>query len=386
MIYIGLIITSFLMSFLIIPLVIRALNKMDISVQPGGRKIHKTSIPAMGGIGIMAAVFFTIMIWFGFNNLLEIRYVLASAMLMFFVGLRDDIVDLTALQKLGGQLVAAFMVVVMADIRITSFFGFMGVEELPLIFSYLLTFFTIIVLTNAFNLIDGLDGLAGTISILTFSFLSWWFYQALMPAYSMFSLVMVGSVAGFLVYNWHPAKIFMGDTGSLSLGFVLAVSTILFIDSNGNLLGVDGILTFNAPIATGVALLIVPVYDTARIFTKRILAGKSPIRPDKSHVHHFLLRMGLRHDQVTLVLAVVKIGFIGLLFLCQSLNDYLLLPVVVGLAILLGTWMDYSVLNKVKAETRKKPNVLSSRSSIVQKEIKKINSPSSLKKMKINDN
>jgi UDP-GlcNAc:undecaprenyl-phosphate/decaprenyl-phosphate GlcNAc-1-phosphate transferase len=386
MVYIGLIIISFLMAFLVIPLVIRVLHKMELSVQPGGRKIHTASVPAMGGIGILGAAFFTILIGFEMEVLIQVRYLLAAAMLMFFVGLRDDVVDLTAIQKLGGQLVASFMVVVMGDIRFTSLFGFFGVTELPLVVSYLMTFFTIIVLTNAFNLIDGLDGLAGTISVLTFSFLGWWFYQASLPAYAMFSLVMVGAVGGFLVYNWHPAKIFMGDTGSLSLGFVLSVLTILFIDTNGKLLGDIDMITFNAPIATGIALLIVPVYDTARIFTKRILAGKSPMSPDKSHVHHFLLRMGLRHDQVTLVLASIKMMFIGLLFLGSSFNDYVMLPVVIGTSVLLGLWMDFTVLNKVKKETRKKPRVLQKAAMNSMNESKKISSPSSLRRMKINDN
>jgi UDP-GlcNAc:undecaprenyl-phosphate/decaprenyl-phosphate GlcNAc-1-phosphate transferase len=358
---------------------------MEISVAPGGRKIHKTSVPAMGGIGIMTAAFLAILIWFGIFNLIEIRYLLASTILMFFVGLRDDVVDLTAIQKLGGQMVAAFMVIVMADIRFTSLYGFLGIGELPIIVSYFLTFFTIIAITNAFNLIDGLDGLASTVSILTFSFLGWWFYQAGMPAYAMFSLVMVGSVGGFLVYNWHPAKIFMGDTGSLSLGFILSVMTILFIDTNG-MAETDQFITFNAPIATGIALLIVPIYDTARIFTKRIRAGKSPMQPDKSHVHHFLLRMGLRHDEVSLLLGGIKLGFIGLIFIGQSLNEYYLLPTVIGTALLLGIWMDNTVLNKVKDAAKQSPRVLARKSISFVKESKKVTSPSSLRKIPINDN
>ncbi len=384
--YIGLLITSFLMSFLTIPLVIRILHKMELSVEPGGRKIHKTSSPAMGGIGILGAAFLTIFIWFGIDDLIEVRYLLAATILMFFVGLRDDVVDLTALQKLGGQLVAAFMVVIMADIRFTSLFGFLEIGELPLLVSYLLTFFTIIVLTNAFNLIDGLDGLAGTVSVLTFSFLGWWFYQASLPAYAMFSLVMVGAVSGFLVYNWHPAKIFMGDTGSLSLGFVLSVLTILFIDANGILFKEPDVITFAAPIATGIALLIVPIYDTARIFTKRILAGKSPMKPDKSHVHHFLLRMGLRHDQVALVLGGIKICFIGLMFVGITSSDYIMIPLVIGIAVFLGLIMDNMVLNRVKKEIKKRPRVLAKKSLSYTNDTKKITSLSSLRTMKMNEN
>ena len=185
----------------------------------------------------------------------------------------------------------------MADIRLTSLYGFFGIYEIPLWISYGISFFTILVLTNSFNLIDGLDGLAGSISLVTFMFLGWWFLEADLTSYSVFAFILVGSVLSFLVYNWHPAKIFMGDTGSLSLGFALAVLTILFIDKNGTMANYEG-WKFNAPIASGIALLIIPIYDTSRIFIKRTLKGKSPMAPDKSHVHHFLLRMGMRHEML----------------------------------------------------------------------------------------
>jgi hypothetical protein len=150
----------------------------------------------------------------------------------------------------------------------------------------------------------------------------------------------------------------MGDTGSLSLGFALSVLTILFIDKNGTMNAYEG-FKFKAPIASGIALLIVPVYDTARIFTKRVLKGKSPMMPDKSHVHHFLLRMGLRHDQVTIALVLIKIAFIILIFAGAKLNDHILLPTVILIAVFLGIRMDVLTLKRVKAITQNSPTVLS---------------------------
>jgi UDP-GlcNAc:undecaprenyl-phosphate/decaprenyl-phosphate GlcNAc-1-phosphate transferase len=171
---------------------------------------------------------------------------------------------------------------------------------------------------------------------------------------------MVGAVLSFLVYNWHPAKIFMGDTGSLSLGFALAVLTVLFVDKNGTMANYEG-WKFNAPIASGIALLIIPIYDTSRIFIKRMRKGKSPMAPDKSHVHHFLLRMGLRHDQVTLSLVFIKIGFIGLIFLGSSLSDYVMLPLVILIAVILGIKMDTMTLTRVKRNMKNSPPILSKR-------------------------
>ncbi|WP_316932679.1 MraY family glycosyltransferase [Anditalea andensis] len=327
---------------------------------PGGRKIHKESIPSMGGIGIMLATFIGLAAWLSLDQLAFTRYLLIALGLMFTLGMRDDLVELTAIQKLLGQCVAALLVVIMADIRITGFYGFAGIHELPLFLSYGLTFLTIIVLTNAFNLIDGLDGLAGTISTITLAFLGWWFVSVGLFPYGIIAFTMVGAILSFLIYNWHPAKIFMGDTGSLSIGFMLSVLVILFIDKNGTMVPIQG-LTFNAPIASGVALLIVPIYDTARIFVKRVSKGKSPLAPDKSHVHHFLMRMGFSHDKVAYILGGTKLGFIGLMFLGQSFEDHYMLPVVIALALTLGIILDIYTLQKVVKFNKNSPTVLSKR-------------------------
>lgn len=352
--------TSFLTGFLLTPIVILVLKKMELMDSPGGRKIHSGYIPSMGGIAFVIATFIAVLSWLDAHYIMEIRFLLAAFGLMFFVGLRDDMVNMSAIQKLAGQFIAAYLVVVMADIRFTSLYGFMGIYDLPLWISYGLSFFTILALTNSFNLIDGLDGLAGSISLVTFLFLGWWFFEAEMMSYAFFALILVGAVLSFLVYNWHPAKIFMGDTGSLSLGFALSVLTVLFIDKNGTMASFEG-WKFNAPIASGVALLIIPIYDTSRIFIKRTLNGKSPMAPDKSHVHHFLLRMGLRHDQVTLSLVFIKCSFIGLIFLGSGLSDYVLLPMVVLGAIALGFRLDALTLKRVKKINKNTPPILSKR-------------------------
>ncbi len=353
--------TAFLIGFLLTPIVILFLKKMEFVDSPGGRKIHNGFIPSMGGIAFVLATFVSVLAWLDSQLIMEIRFLLAAFGLMFFVGLRDDMVNMSAFQKLAGQFISAYLVVVMADIRLTGLYGFFGVYDIPLWVSYGISFFTILVLTNSFNLIDGLDGLAGSISLVTFLFLGWWFLEADLMSYSVFSFILVGAILSFLVYNWHPAKIFMGDTGSLSLGFALAVLTILFIDKNGTMTNFEG-WKFNAPIASGIALLIIPIYDTTRIFIKRMLKGKSPMEPDKSHVHHFLLRMGLRHDQVTLTLVFIKIGFISLIFLGSSFNDYVMLPLVILIAVVLGLRLDSLTLKRVKQIYKKTPPILSKRS------------------------
>ncbi len=351
------VLTAFLIGFLSMPVLISAFKKMHVFDKPGGRKIHKSETPSMGGIVIVFSVLLTAFLWLDIYNLVEIRYVIAALALIFFVGLRDDMVELSPFQKLGGQFVATFMVVFMSDIRISSLYGLFGVYEIPILLSYTLTFITIIGLTNAFNLIDGLDGLAGTISVLTFGFLGWWFMAVDMESYGLFSLILMGSSLAFLVFNWHPAKIFMGDTGSLSLGFALSILTILFIDANGHLASVNP-WKFNAPIASGIALMIVPIYDTVRIFARRIKRGRSPFAPDKNHVHHFLMRMGLSHDRVTITLAAVKSFFIVLIFIGSSYSDYLMLPLILFTAVLFGVRLDTVTLKRVKENVKNAPPLL----------------------------
>lgn len=372
--------TSFLIGFLLTPILILVLKKLRLIDAPGGRKIHNGYIPSMGGLSFVVAAFIAVLTWFSLQQMIEVRFFLTAFGLIFMLGLRDDLVDLTAWQKLFGQFVAAYIVVVFGDIRFTSLYGFFGIYDLPELISYSITIFTIIALTNSFNLIDGLDGLAGSISIMTFTFLGWWFMQAGLTSYSMFAFILVGGVLSFLVFNWHPAKIFMGDTGSLSLGFALSVMTILFVNTNGTMNDYQG-WKFNAPIASGLALLIIPIYDTCRIFTKRTLRGKSPFAADKSHIHHFMIRMGLRHDQVTLSLAVIKLFFIGLIFLCSGLNDHIMIPIVALTAVGLGLRLDVITLRRIKVIQSQTPPILSLRQrkkstykpTVNQKILRKVN-------------
>lgn len=344
-------VTSFFFGFLMTPVLIFLLKKGNIIDAPGGRKIHVGFVPSMGGIAIIMATFAGLFSWFSLEQIVETRYFLVALGIMFSVGLRDDLIELSAVQKLIGQCIPAFFVIIMADIRFTGLYGFMGIYELPYLISVSLSMLAVIVLTNSFNLIDGSDGLAGTLAVIALSFLGWWFYYADMMAYSLISFTLVGGVLSFLAFNWHPAKIFMGDTGSLSLGFALTTLVMLFVDKNGTMLASEG-WQIKAPLSAGIALMIVPIYDTVRIFTKRSLKGRSPLKPDKSHVHHFLMRMGYKHNEVAMMLGGIKTIFIALVFFGSSLNDHIMVPVIVTAAVVLGIWLDESTLNKIKVNNK----------------------------------
>ena len=350
-------ITAYSVSFLILPVLIAILRKMNIGDLPGGRKIHKKFIPSMGGIGFVLAAFLAIGIWGWQFPLPDIRYLIGAISLMFLVGLRDDMVELKATHKLLGQLVAVILVVVLSDIRIKDLHGFLGISELNLYFSYGFSAFVLLALTNAFNLIDGLDGLAGTSASLVLAVLGFWFYTQGLESYALIALTFLGGVLAFLFFNWYPAKIFMGDTGSLTLGFVLGALIIAFMETNAAL-PEGAVWKFEPVFSAGVALMIFPLYDMARVFARRIRRGKDPMTPDKSHVHHFMMRMGLNHSQVTLILLAVQVFFIALVFSLQSFSDHLVLPLISFAALLLGLRLDQVTVKYVKKKVAKEPRIL----------------------------
>jgi len=353
-------ITAFSVGFLVTPMLIRFLKKMRIGDEPGGRKIHTSFVPSMGGISFIVSAGVALAIWGWQFPIPEIRYLLGAISIMFFVGLRDDMVELKASHKLLGQLVAVILVVVVADIRILDLHGFLSIGELNIYFSYAFSAFTLLALTNAFNLIDGLDGLAGTMACIVFACLGSWFIIQGLDSYAVLSFSFLGAILAFLLFNWHPAKIFMGDTGSLTLGFTMGALIIAFMNRNGSL--PDGaFMKFQPGISAGIALMMFPLYDMARVFLRRISQGKGPMTPDKSHVHHFMMRMGLKHNEVTIILAGLQFTFIVLVFVLKDYSDYLVLPIVSLLAIALGYWLDQVTVKYVKRKVAKQPKVLESR-------------------------
>jgi len=339
--------TSFFVGFLLTPIVIFVLHKLKMGDIPGGRKIHKKVTPSMGGIAFMIASYISILIWNSQYSGPDIRFLLGAIGLIFFVGLRDDLVELSAKQKLFGQMLAVFLVVVVGDIRINSFQGFLGFGILPILVSYIFSAFVLLVLTNAFNLIDGLDGLASSIASISLIWLGLWFSFHGFESLAVLSFSLLGGVLSFLFFNWHPAKIFMGDTGSLALGFALGGLIISFMDLNSQL--TDGVIfRFESPFTMGIVLMIYPLYDMARVFAKRILKGKHPMTPDKSHVHHFLTRAGLKQNFATIALGTIQLVLIVLVTIFGDLSDNLLLPLVSLLVISLGLLLNFITISLMK--------------------------------------
>lgn len=341
-------VTSFLVAFSAVPIIIRVARTVNIMDAPDLRKVHSESTPSLGGIAIFLGFIVSLLFFVPLVELAQYKFLLLPIFFAFLLGIRDDVASLQALDKLTIQIFAALLVVFIADIRFSGLYGLFGLTNLPTGVAEFLSIFVIVGLTNAFNLIDGIDGLAGSIAVVILSFFGWWFFETGHTTMGYFSLTMASATLAFLFYNWSPAKIFMGDTGSLVLGFTLSALMIKFIDLN-YLLSPKSAYFLQAPIALSFALLVLPVYDTLRVFIIRFLAGRSPMSPDQNHVHHILLKLNFSHSQATLSLVAFNVIIVSVAYSLQFLGNNWLSLIVLSLAITFGATLDLILRKRIAA-------------------------------------
>lgn len=318
---------AFIICFFAIPATIKVADEKELFDLPDSRKLHTKPIASLGGVGIFIGFLLSSLLFISIKQNPEFQYFFAAALLIFFLGIKDDILILSPLKKFVGQLIAAAIIIHYGGIRIDSMHGFLGIYTLPVIISYLLTYMTIVVIVNAFNLIDGIDGLAGSLGILTTAVFGAYFTMAHMPAYALLSFSLCGALCAFLVFNYHPAKIFMGDSGSLLLGLINSILVIKFIFIADS---VNGKVPIPSSVAIGFSILMVPLLDTLRVFSVRIFKGRSPFSPDRNHIHHLLLDRGMSHSQVTHLCLVMNICFIALAYFGRSIGSTILLISMIG--------------------------------------------------------
>jgi len=339
--------TSFLIAICLIPIFIKAVKAMDVLDQPDRRKIHHISTPSLGGIPIYIALVFALIFALPFSEFVAEKYFLGASFLIFLLGIRDDVSSLQANHKLLVQIFASILVVFFMDLKIQGLNGLFGIETFGWYFDEIFTIMVIVILTNAFNLIDGIDGLAGSIGVLLCAFFAVIFYTS----GNLFSCVLAVSLAGgllaFLIYNWYPSKVFMGDTGSLVLGFILTVLLVKFLNIENDA------TWFKSPVSLMISFFILPVYDTLRVFIVRLLEGSHPLAPDRNHVHHAMLRIGYDHGQATLRLILFNLLMVVLTYLFRSLGDLWLILSLAIVTVSVGYFLDR--LAKRKEESKISP-------------------------------
>ena len=323
-------ITAFFISFLAIPRLIEFAQKLKVFDNGGDRASHEGSTPFFGGIAIFTGVICSLLFW---ADIEDIQYILVSILIVFIVGLIDDLRQITAFKKLIGQIIATLILIFFGDLQIDSMHGVLGVYDLPIWISTLFTIFVVIVITNGFNLIDGVDGLAGGVGVIAtscFGFVSVMIGQNDM---ALIAFTLSGALIGFLKYNYYPARIFMGDTGSLVVGMilsVLAINTIKF-----GLITEDFKLPHKGPLLA-IVILAIPLFDSLRVFIVRTSKGVGPFSPGRDHIHHALLDLGFGHKRTALILY-----FISALLIFGS---YFLLELNVNLSIAILALFSYFIL------------------------------------------
>ncbi len=313
---------SFAITFLAIPVIISVAEMKKLYDVPDERKIHHSPIPSLGGLGIFAGFVMASLLTISFYNAPEFQYLIAAALVIFFLGLKDDILVISPIKKFIGQVLAAFLIVYKGGIQIKSMHGFLGLYDLPEMYSLVLTYFTVIVIINSFNLIDGVDGLAGSLGLMAMSIFGVYFLNVGQLPYAILSFSLAGSIAAFLIFNFQPAKIFMGDTGSLLIGLISSILVVKFINTAGS---ADVAFPILESPALGFAILMIPLLDTLRVFSIRIIHRRSPFSPDRNHIHHLMLDKGLSHRSITLILVSTNLLFIVLTYSLRHLGSTLLI-------------------------------------------------------------
>jgi len=335
---------AFALVYAIMPAAIRIAHQKGLVADPNNRSSHHISTPVIGGIPIFLGVIFTTLLLTPKGQWGELQYILAGLVIVFLVGMKDDIENLSPLHKMTGLIVAISILVVRGGVQLKGMYGLLGIEgEFPGWLCLLISGFTLLVITNAFNLIDGINGLAGTIgAIISISF-GIWFFMAEQTYLGILSMTTAGSLIAFLRFNMSPAKTFMGDTGALVVGLLLGVMTLEFIDiaSTGE---INAAYKFANPIAVAVSIFIIPLFDTIRVFTTRMIRGLSPLQPDRRHIHHLLIDSGYKHLEATAILGLANLCFISMVFaLDKALGLHYLIALQIGIALLLTFFLHRNV-------------------------------------------
>lgn len=312
--YIYVFFTGFLISVIMTPISIRLAPKIGaMDIPEDDRRIHKKPIPRVGGIAIFLGSIGSLFFFYPFNfplndTMLKMIGLMIGATLIFIMGLVDDIKGLTPKVKLAGQIICSAIIFIFG-VRIT-YVGIpfsVNVIEFPLIISFLATLTWLVIVTNTINLVDGLDGLAGGITIIASLSLAYVAFSNDKPEVAIITAAVAGGSAGFLPFNFNPAKTFMGDSGSLFLGFMLAGVSII------------GPMKGAATVTVVVPLLVLgfPLIDTVLAVLRRYITGQPIMRADKGHIHHRILQVGISQRKTVLILYCIS-GMLGVVAILLS--------------------------------------------------------------------
>lgn len=340
---------SFVISWIAMPSLLSVAREKNLVDRPNGRTSHKGSVPNLGGVALFASLIITVLTFTDLHNFPSVQYITPGLVILFFTGLKDDVLAISPYTKLMSQILSASIVVVIGNIRFTSLHGCIGIYEIPYLASVTLTIFVIVVIINCFNLFDGIDGLASGMGIVASLAMGTYFFINHQNEYVMVSATLIGALTAFFYYNVFSKKnkIFLGDTGAMILGYMMAILVIGFNEFNVN---ARGIYSIDAAPAVSISILFLPLFDVARVFTLRIINGQSPFRADKRHLHHLLIGAGMSHIKATSILLAsqVVIIIIGHIFRNIAICQLTTLLILLGMLFSTLVKMNFNKYNAIK--------------------------------------
>jgi UDP-GlcNAc:undecaprenyl-phosphate GlcNAc-1-phosphate transferase len=328
---------SFSQVYILVPNIMKIVIKRNLNDVPDQRSSHKKATPTMAGVAFFFALIVSLFLIQKFDTDLISISLIASTSLIFLVALKDDLVSVRPSVKIIIELFSIIILIYFTDFHVAlDFHGFLGLNQLPSMASYLIVIIGMLAIINSYNLIDGIDGLAAIVAIIIFSSFGLIFFIAGgLWFYVLICCSFIGMLSAFLIYNFsNNNKIFMGDTGSLFIGFYIAICSIKFIDMETSSLANFSFLPENIFYIL-LSILWIPIFDMIRILFVRIKAKKSPFYPDRNHLHHILIDNGFRHYQIAVFLGITNyMSIIGIVLLSTYLNYKEMLGVSIVLFVL----------------------------------------------------
>ena len=350
-----------------IPIVVKIAKVKKLFDEPNSRRVNKVPVPNLGGVSLFMGVSLATLIGFQNNTFPEFRYIMSSTIILLFIGIKDDLLVISARKKLLAQLVCAILIVNLGGIQFTNLHGILGISEINPIAGSVLSLFAIVSIINAINLIDGLDGLAASFGILGSVVLGINFYLARQVNFAILSAAIAGSLISFFIFNvfGKKNKIFMGDTGAMILGFLLSALIIKFNEISIN--GPENLISFS-PVLT-LSLIAIPLIDMIRLFFLRIRKNKSPFSADMNHIHHKILRFGPSHLFITGSITFFNVFLLILVTSFSSLNNNTLVLIIIIMvsAFITFPYTTFSdkLFNKILKRSKPTKNIQLSRENLI---------------------
>jgi putative glycosyltransferase/acetylmuramyl pentapeptide phosphotransferase len=334
---------SFSVAYFALPSVIYVVKQKNLMDNPNERSSHKEKTPTLGGISFFVSIVFTLMVFRPFDIDQVGINILSGVGVLFFVGLKDDLVGVKPSTKIIGQIIATLMLFFSTDLKITTLDGFLNITDIPYWTSVFISCAIVMAIVNSYNLIDGINGSASMVGMVIFSAFAYVFYDAEMYYYFLLSILCIGFLLAFLRYNLsNKNRVFMGDTGSMIVGFVLAVLAIKFFALDTTSLE-SAIINPTNKVWVLLSIIFIPFFDTTRVFTTRIIRHGKPFKADRSHIHHVIIDyLKLSHAKASILLASINLSvFIVILYLNTYLSSLWLGVLLTSIFIILSALLFY---------------------------------------------